>query len=80
MNPIIPVWFEVAVLLPLIVHLLLLVAALIGIGRSRRHTSTAKGVWIIIAIAVPVLGPILWFLIGRNAPSGFDVYHQPGTN
>lgn len=80
MNPIIPMWFEVAVMLPLILHFLLLVAALISVGRNRRHTSTAKGVWVLIIIAVPVLGPILWFLIGRNATSGNEVHNRTGAN
>ncbi|WP_051298268.1 PLD nuclease N-terminal domain-containing protein [Arthrobacter castelli] len=80
MNPVVPMWFEVAALLPVIVHLVLFVLALISIGRSRRHTSTAKGVWVLVSILIPLLGPVLWFLIGRNAPSGLEVDHAAGVN
>ena len=71
-NPIMPMWFELAVLLPLVLHLVLLVSALISVGRSR-HTATAKGVWVLITLAVPVLGPLLWFFMGRRAISGVEV-------
>lgn len=80
MNPVIPMWFEVAVWLPLILHFLLLVAALISVGRASRHTSAAKGVWVIVVFVVPVLGPILWFLIGRNATPGIEAHNSTSAN
>ncbi|WP_026818898.1 PLDc N-terminal domain-containing protein [Arthrobacter castelli] len=79
MNPIMPMWFEVAVLLPLILHFFLLVA-LISVGRTSRHTSAAKGVWVIIILAVPFLGPILWFLIGRSATPGIEAQSRSSAN
>jgi hypothetical protein len=33
-----------------------------------RHRGVSKGVWIVITILLPVLGGVLWFLIGRGRP------------
>ncbi|MGN7252640.1 MULTISPECIES: PLD nuclease N-terminal domain-containing protein [unclassified Arthrobacter] len=44
-------------------------AALVSIARNRNHTSGGKVVWALLVLAVPVLGPLAWFLIGRRAPS-----------
>jgi hypothetical protein len=46
--------------------LVLLLAALASIWRGRRHSPRAKIVWTAIATLVPVLGPLGWFLLGRE--------------
>jgi hypothetical protein len=51
----------------LIVNAILFISALISIARNRTYTSGGTVVWALIVLAVPVLGPILWFAIGRRA-------------
>lgn len=54
-----PLWLA-AVALPL------LGAALASIWLGRRHSRKAKIVWTIVAVVVPILGPIAWYLLGRE--------------
>lgn len=36
---------------------------------ATRHRGVSKGAWIVIVVVLPVLGGILWFVIGRSRPS-----------
>ena len=45
---------------------LLLLWALIDLLRSNFKNSTEKLVWAVVIIFVPVLGPLLYLLIGRS--------------
>lgn len=58
----------VALLAPIIVlQLLLMIAALIDLDRSdRRVRGGSKVVWAVIVVFVNVLGPIAYFLVGRE--------------
>lgn len=58
----------IAVLLPLVVlQLILLVAALYDLTRpNRRVKGDSKVVWALIVIFVSTIGPILYFLVGRE--------------
>jgi hypothetical protein len=58
----------VAVLLPLIIlQVVLLVAALYDLTRPhRRVRGDSKVVWALIVIFVATIGPILYFLAGRE--------------
>ena len=58
----------VAVLLPLIIlQIVLLVAALYDLTRPhRRVRGDSKVVWALIVIFVTTIGPILYFLAGRE--------------
>ena len=58
----------IAVLLPLIiVEVILLVAALYDLTRpNRRVKGDNKVVWAVIIIFVATIGPILYFLAGRE--------------
>ena len=51
----------------LIVNAILFISALISIVRNRTYNSAWTVVWTLVVLAVPVLGPVLWFAIGRRA-------------
>lgn len=53
----------------LVLNAILFVAALVSIARNRMNTTGATVVWALIVLAVPVLGSVLWFLIGRRETS-----------
>jgi len=58
--------FNLAILLPiLIIQLILLVVALVDIIRSEQ-TNGPKWVWVLIVIFINIIGPILYFVIGRR--------------
>ncbi|HEU4641203.1 MAG TPA: PLD nuclease N-terminal domain-containing protein [Gemmatimonadaceae bacterium] len=40
------------------------VAALTSIWLGRHHSRSAKVVWTVIVLVIPILGPIGWFLLG----------------
>ncbi|HYP74092.1 MAG TPA: PLD nuclease N-terminal domain-containing protein, partial [Microbacterium sp.] len=46
--------------------LALFISALVSIGRSRA-SGTEKAVWILIVLVFPMLGALVWFLIGQNS-------------
>jgi predicted alpha/beta hydrolase len=46
--------------------IILLVSALLSIWMGRRHSRQAKVLWTVIVIVLPVLGPVGWFLLGRE--------------
>jgi hypothetical protein len=55
-----------AILLPiLIIQLLLLVIALIDLIRGG-ETQGPKWMWVLIIVLVNIIGPILYFVIGRR--------------
>ena len=58
----------IAILLPLLIlQLVLLVAALYDLTRpDRRVRGESKVMWALIVIFVTTIGPILYFLIGRE--------------
>jgi len=54
--------------LPLIIMIVLLVAALVDVIRidPSRVRALPKGLWVVIIILIVVIGPILWFTLGRE--------------
>lgn len=67
MAELVPDWSLLGI--PLIAGVVLFVVALISIARNRSYTSGGTVVWALIVLALPLLGPVLWFLIGRRAQS-----------
>ena len=57
-------------LLILLVLLLPLILALVSIARSTRLSPGYKVMWIVIVFVFPFLGPLVWFLFGRNMNPG----------
>jgi hypothetical protein len=66
-EPLVPNWGIMA--LPLNAGVVLFVVALISIARNKTYTSGGTVVWALIVLALPVLGPALWFVIGRKVQS-----------
>jgi predicted alpha/beta hydrolase len=44
-----------------------LVAALMSIWMGRHHSRHAKVIWTVISVLLPILGPLGWFLLGRES-------------
>jgi len=49
-----------------VVFLIPFVLAAVSIARNRASTGLEKAVWVLVILAFPLLGPILWFVIGRR--------------
>lgn len=42
------------------------VGALLSIWLGRAHSTKAKALWTVIAVALPIVGPLCWFVLGRE--------------
>ena len=73
-NPLVPSWGIMGFLL--ILNAILFIAALVSIARNRTHTTGGTVVWALIVLAVPVLGSVLWFLVGRRQTSSSRLRDQ----
>ncbi|THJ68556.1 PLDc_N domain-containing protein [Arthrobacter echini] len=65
-NPLVPTSWEFLVTGIGLLLALLLVAAFIDIARSRHLTGLTQAVWVLVVLAFPAIGPLLWFVIGRR--------------
>lgn len=54
-----PLWFAAG-------SVILAVAALISIWLGRHHSTSAKLVWTVAVLVLPIIGPIGWFVLGRE--------------
>jgi hypothetical protein len=53
-----------------IVFLIPFALAAVSIARSRTASGSEKAVWVLVILLFPLLGPILWFAIGRRSSRG----------
>ncbi|HEY7893904.1 MAG TPA: PLDc N-terminal domain-containing protein [Gemmatimonadaceae bacterium] len=49
------------------VAVLLLVLALVSIWHAHGHSRRAKIVWTVVAVVLPIVGPLAWALAGRES-------------
>ncbi|OFT88871.1 PLD nuclease N-terminal domain-containing protein [Corynebacterium sp. HMSC28B08] len=47
--------------------LVLFIAAMFSILRSANYGAGGKAIWILISLGLPLLGPIAWFMFGRDS-------------
>ena len=66
MNPLIPTSWEVLALLAGAAVIVLFVVALLSLSRDEHYTGTQRLLWLLVLLAAPLLGPILWLTLGRR--------------
>ena len=67
-NPLIPAGYDFAWTAVCVVMLALLLWALVSLARhAKALTATQALAWTLVAILVPVAGPLCWLFIGRRA-------------
>jgi len=54
-----PIWFG-------LFAIVLFAGAVLSIWLGREHSVKAKVIWTAIALAVPIIGPLSWFALGRE--------------
>lgn len=52
------------------IFIALFVAAIVSIGSHKGASGLEKAIWVLIALLFPVIGPILWFAIGKRSAHG----------
>jgi hypothetical protein len=66
-NPLVPTGYDIAWTAVSVLLVVLLVVALVSIARAaNRLTSFQALIWVLVAIFMPVVGPIAWLSIGRR--------------
>ena len=66
-NPLIPVWFDLAWSGFVLCALVLLVLGLLQIAHTSELSPTGRAIWVLIVLFVPIVGPVVWFSIGRRS-------------
>ena len=67
-NPLVPAWYDIAWSGAAAVTFILLVISLISVARAARSLSSFQALaWTLVAIFVPVIGPLAWLFIGRRS-------------
>jgi len=59
-----------------IVQLGLMVVALVHAIRHQRYKAGNMAVWIIIIVLISIIGPVLYFILGRGEEDGEDDSHE----
>lgn len=68
LNPLLPAWYDVVWSATMAVIFVLLVVSLISIARTDKSLSSFQSlVWTLVAILVPIVGPLAWLFIGRRS-------------
>ncbi len=50
-----------------VIAVVLLVLALVSIWHASGHSRSAKIVWTVVAVILPIIGPIAWAVAGRES-------------
>jgi hypothetical protein len=63
--------YELTALLPIIIPIVVLqlglaIAAVVSILRRRTFRVGSRGVWLPVVIVIGIIGPVLYFILGRG--------------
>ncbi|WP_025156332.1 PLDc N-terminal domain-containing protein [Leifsonia aquatica] len=80
-EPQIPVAFDVVGILLGVLIAGLTIASIVAIARARWATPAQCAMWVVIAIAVPIIGAVAWFVTAHTqiAPREDDAPTSPPT-
>jgi hypothetical protein len=67
-NPLVPTSWEFTAFLLGGALVALVVVAVISLSRDRHYTPAQRLLWLLVILAAPVFGPLLWLAVGRKAP------------
>jgi len=45
-----------------------------------RHRGVSKPVWLLIVVVLPILGGVMWFVVGRSRPQRPSAFRAPDDN
>ena len=72
-NPLMPAGYDIVWSVIALAALVLLVVALVSLGRDKSLTPGQTLGWILVALLLPVVGPAAWLIAGRRpAPKPAD--------
>jgi hypothetical protein len=65
-------WITIGLSLALLGGIVLLIFALREILTSPAMTDTVRLLWVLLVLFTPVLGALLWFIVGRRHAGSLD--------
>ena len=67
-NPLLPATYDIVWSVVTALMLVLLIVALVSLARTAKRLPSAHAlVWTLIAIFVPIVGPLAWLFVGRRS-------------
>ncbi len=54
----------------IIIPLAALIYSLVELARDSSQNGTTKAIWVLVILAVPIIGPVVYLIIGKNKGSG----------
>ena len=60
----------------IIVQLILLVSALVHIFTHKKYRKGNRAIWVLVAILINTLGPILYFVLGSDSGESNDDFEE----
>lgn len=80
MNPLVPTTGEAAMLAAGLLAVFLCVVALVSLMKDRHYSPSRRFVWLLIVLAVPVVGSVLWLATAsRQLPARRPSTRRPST-
>ena len=66
MNPLVPTTGEIAILVLGLLVVILWAVAVLSLAKDRHYTPTQRLLWLLVVLAAPVVGSVLWLTVGRR--------------
>jgi sorbitol-specific phosphotransferase system component IIC len=63
---------HLVVILIVVALVILAVVALVGVVRAQRASLSDRLLWVLIVVFLPLIGPLLWFFVGRPRGASFS--------
>ncbi len=54
----------------IIIPLAALIYSLIELANDSSQSGATKAIWVLVILAVPIIGPVVYLIIGKNKGSG----------
>lgn len=76
-SPLLPTYYDIMWSVGTVAILIMLVVALISIGRrSKLLSATQALIWTLLVIFLPLVGPLAWLAVGRRTASALAESHS----
>jgi cytochrome c oxidase assembly factor CtaG len=63
---------HVVIIILMIAAAVLFIAALVSIIKAPRASTGERVIWVLVVLILPLLGPLVWFIVGRRYATAGD--------
>ncbi|WP_017792307.1 PLD nuclease N-terminal domain-containing protein [Leucobacter salsicius] len=66
-NPLVPATYDIVTVGVSVIYWVAMIVAVVSLSRASKDLSLGQlGVWLLIVLFVPLIGPIVWLVSGRK--------------